>query len=223
MPSNRLTKEELRHDPFVDTTARATAYLQKNFMAVLVGVAAVAVIVVVGVFIMQSRQSSQVQAARSLFAVQSAYSSGQYSEALLQMDELLGRFGGTREGRDALYIAGASHLALGEHDDAVARFESYLDVASSGQYATSARLGLGLAYEGMGDYERAIEQLSAVREAVPIESPESVQASLSEARALQSLGRIDEAIAVLTPLASVEDFSSRQEIENQLTTLEALR
>lgn len=220
---NRLTKEELRHDPFVDTTARATAYLQKNFMAVLVGVAALLVIVLVGVFIMQSRQSSQVQAARALFAVQTAYSSGQYNEALLQMDELLGRFGGTREGRDALYLAGASHLALGENEDAIARFESYLEAASTGQYATSARLGLGLAHEAAGSPELAIEFLRGVREEVAVESPESVQASLSEARALQSLGRIDEAIAVLQPLAEVEDFSSRQEIQSQLTTLEALR
>lgn len=223
MSSNRLTKEELRHDAFVDSTARATAYLQKNFMAVLVGLAAVAVVVIVAVFIMQSRQSSQVQAARTLFAVQSAYSSGQYSEALLQMDELLGRFGGTDQGRDALYLAGASHLALGEHEDAIMRFESYLDVASAGQYATSARLGLGLAYEGQGDNELAVENFRAVREAVPVESPEAVQASLGEARVLQKMGRIDDAIAVLTPLTDVDDFSSRQEIQNQLTTLEALR
>lgn len=223
MSSNRLTKEELRHDAFVDTTARATAYLQKNFMAVLVGVAALAVIIIVGVFIVQSRQSSQVQASRALFSVQMAYSSGQYSEALLRMDELLGRFGGTQEGRDALYLAGASHLALGEHEDAVQRFESYLDVASTGQYATSARLGLGLALEGSGDLEGAVAQFRAVREAVAIETPEAVQSATAEARALQSLGRIDEAIAVLTPLADVEEFSSRQEIENQLTTLEALR
>ena len=223
MSSNRLTKDELRHDAFVDTTARVTAFLQRNFMGVLVGVAAVAVGVVVAVFIMQSRESSQVQAARSLFAVTTSYSAGQYSEALLQVEELLSRFGGTREGRAALYLAGASHLALGEHDEAIARFEEYLGAASSGTHAPAARLGLGLALEGRGDLERAVQQFQSVRTDVEPTAPVAVQAALGEARALQALGRIDDAIAVLTSLNEIEEFSSQQEIENRLATLRALR
>ena len=219
----RLTKEELRHDPFLDTTARVTAYLQKNFMAILVGVAAVAVVVVVAVFIQQSRQSSQVQAARAYFSASSAYANGQYNEALLEVEELLGRFAGTEEGQAALYLAGASHLALGEHEEAMGRFRSYLEEAPDGQYATSSRMGLALAHEGLGELELAVEQFRAVREGVPPDAPAAVQAALGEARVLQELGRSDEAITALTPLTDVEDFSSRQEIQNRLDTLEALR
>lgn len=223
MSSNRHTKEELRHDAFVDTTARVTHYLQNNFMAVMVGVAAIAVVVVGVVFLQQSREGSRVQASQLMFRATSLYQNGQYSDGLIVMDDLISQHGGSREGRSALYLAGASHLALGENDEAVARFEEYLGAASNGEYATSARLGIALASEGRGDLEAAATTYREVREQLDEQSPFYVQAAIGEARALQALGRIDEAVAILRPMRDVEDFNARQEIDNRIATLEALR
>ena len=223
MSSNRLTKDDLRHDPFVDTTARVTSYLQNNFMTVLVGVAAVAVVVVGVVFLQQSRESSRLQASQLAFRATALYQNGQYSDGLIVMDDLISQHGGSAEAKAALYLAGASHLALGENDEAVSRFEEYLDAASNGEYAVSARLGIALAQESRGEPQAAVDLYREVREGLATDSPFYVQAALGEARALQSLGRIEEAISVLTPLEGVEDFQARQEIDNRLATLEALR
>lgn len=223
MSSNRITKEDLRHDAFVDTTARVTHYLQHNFMAVMVGVAAIAVVVVGVVFLQQSREGSRLQASQLMFRATSLYQGGQYSDGLIVMDDLISQHGGSSEGRAALYLAGASHLALGENDEAISRFEEYLDVAGSGQYAVSARLGIALANESRGNHEVAASTYREVRTKLEADSPFLTQAAIGEARALQALGKIDEALAVLRPLRGTEDFNARQEIDNRIATLEALR
>lgn len=223
MNSNRLTKEELRHDAFVESTAKATAWLQGNFMTVLVTVVAVAVVAIGAIFFQQSRHRSQLQAGQLFFRATTLYTQGSYSEGLIHMDDLLSRFGGTREGKAALYLAGASHLALGENDRAVERFEAYLDAERQGFYAASARLGLGLAQEGRGELEAAVTAFEAARGALPVDDPRHVQAALAQARVLQNLGRIDAAIGVLEPLRGLEDFSLRQEVRTRLSALRALR
>lgn len=223
MNSNRLTKQELRHDAFVDTTARVSHYLQTNFMTVLIAIAAVAVVVVGVIFLQQSREGNRLQASQLMFRATSLYQNGQYSDGLIVLDDLVSRHGSSKEGRAALYLAGASHLALGENDEAVRRFEQYLSAASSGDFATSARIGIALAHESRGEHDAAATAYQALRERLPEGSAYLVQAALGEARALQALGRIDEAIAVLRPLRGLDDFSARQEIDNRLSTLEALR
>lgn len=218
-----MTKEELRHDAFVEGAGRATSWLQHNFMMVLVAVVAVAVLVVGTVFFQQSRQNSQLQAGKLFFQATRLYTSGSYSEGLVVLDDLVSRYGGSAEGRAALYLSGASHLGLGENDRAIEQFQAYLDRNADGDYALSARIGLALAQESQGNLSAAVDAYKAIRGELGEDDPRLVQVALGQSRVLEAQGDFSAAIAALTPLSDVEDFTARQEIEGRLATLEALR
>ena len=111
--NKRMTKQELRHDSFVEWTAHATTWLQRNFMAVALGVVLLAIGVVATVWFRQSQRESKAQASQLIHRASNSYLAGAYSEGLLTLDELLSRHGDTADGRDGLYLAGASHLLLG--------------------------------------------------------------------------------------------------------------
>lgn len=220
--SKHMTKEELRHDSFIETTARISSYLQNNFMTVAVVVVGIAVAIIVGVFFTQSQTRTAVQADQAFFQVTTRYTQGAYSEALVKSDELLQRFGGRQEGKWTLYYAGASHLALAENDRAIERFDEYLAADAGGQYAMPARLGKGLALESRGDLDQAVALYAEVRAATDTGSSLHVQAALAQTRALQSLGRTAEAVAILEPMLDGADPQVRTEIEARLATLKAL-
>lgn len=217
-----MTKDELRHDAFVENTARATAYVQQHFMTVLLGVAVLAVVVVGSIYIKQSRQRNQVQASQLLHRATSEYASGAYSQALLSLDDIQSRFSGTSESRAATYFAGASHLALGENDPAIGYLEDYLDLEPNGLYAQSARMGLALAHESRGDLAEAAEGFRALRQAADPADPLHAQATFGEARVLQALGQIEAAITVLETLLTSDDYAARQKAENRIRVLQAL-
>ena len=91
-----MTKEELRHDEFVETTARITAYLQNNFMTVLVGILGVLILIVLGVFFVKSQERTSVQADQAFFRVTGHYAQGAYSEVLTEAQTVMDRFGDRR-------------------------------------------------------------------------------------------------------------------------------
>jgi tetratricopeptide (TPR) repeat protein len=217
-----MTKQELRHDSFLDNTARATTYLQNNFMTVLVAMAAVALVLVVGVFMRQSQLKSAEQAEQAFFRVSSRYAQGAYSDALVEADAVIDRFGDRDQGKWTMYFAGASHLALAENDRAIERFDEYLARDEGGQYDLAARLGKGLAMESRGDMDQAIELYREVRAGTDSDDALHVQAALAETRALQKLGRLPEAIAVLEPMLEGASPQVAQEIQARLETLKAL-
>lgn len=218
-----MTKEELRHDDFVETTAKVTAYLQKNFMTVLVALLGVLILIVLGVFFVKSQERTAVQADQAFFRVTGHYASGSYSEVLNEAQTVLDRFGDRREGKWTLYYAGAAHLALAENDRAIERFDEYLARDAGGDYELSAHLGKAIAYESRGDLELSAQSYGEVRAMTPVESAQHVQAAIGQTRVLQQLGRIDEAIAVLEPMLLDADPQVRQEIESRLQTLRALQ
>jgi tetratricopeptide (TPR) repeat protein len=218
-----MTKEELRHDSFVETTTRVAAYLQNNFMTVLVILAGIALVFVIAIFFVQSRTRSAVQAEQAFFRVTSRYTQGVYSEALIEADAVIDRFGDRDEGKWTLYFAGAAHLALAENERAIERFDEYLARDGGGQYDLPARLGKALALESSGDREQAIALYRELRAETESDEALHVQAALAETRALQELGRLAEAIAVLEPMLEGASPQVTQEIETRLQTLKALQ
>lgn len=221
MNRDRITKKDLRHDAFSEFVAKAYAFIQERFLTILI-VLGVATVAVIGtIYVSQSGRRSSEQASQLMYQATNRYNLGAYGESLSLLDEIRDRYAGKPEGRAAVYYAGACHLALGENDAAVDRFREYLDKAPQGIFATSARSGLALALEARGDALEAAETFRQLREGLDPQDPLYAQACFGEARVLEGLGRFEEALGVLEPLAQAADPQIRLEAESRMAVLRA--
>ncbi|HEX9639934.1 MAG TPA: tetratricopeptide repeat protein [Candidatus Krumholzibacteria bacterium] len=216
-----MTKEELRHDSFVSWTAHAAAWIQKNFMLLAVGISVLAVLTVAGVWVRQNQVNGRKQASQLVHRASSAYLSGSYTEGLQTLDQLLSEHPNTSDGKAALYLSGASHLLLSEHDQAIEQFRAYLRQQPNGMYATSASMGLALAFEGRGDLAEAAQAFRELRNELPAGSSYLSQASFGEARVLARMGQFSGAIEPLELLLGSEDPAVKAEAKARIAVLQA--
>jgi len=219
--NKRMTKQELRHDGFIEWITHATTWVQQNFMSVALGVVILAIGVVATVWFRQEQRQSRAEAGQLMHRASNSYLSGAYSEGLLTLDELLSRHGDTSDGRDGLYLAGASHLLLGENDKAIERFEEYLRARPRGLYAPSSKIGIALALEGRGDLAEAALNFRELRTGLASDDALRVQAGLGEARVMETLGQIGGAIEALESLLDTEDPTVQQQVKAEIAVLKS--
>ena len=221
MARKKFTKQELRHDPFAESLASFYAFLQERFLAVVVGVLVLAVVVLGTIYVRHSQQETRQEASQKMYQATQLYTSAAYSAALPGFEELSNRYSGTKEGKAAVYFAAACHLGLGENEAAVTAFREYLDEQPQGFYAKAAKHGLALALEAEGNNEEASKVLAGLIDELSPGDALSASARLTQSRVLEKLGKTDEAISVLQPLAAGEDFQARQEAESRIAVLQA--
>jgi tetratricopeptide (TPR) repeat protein len=85
-------------------------------------------------------------------------SPSEYKTLLEKFDEVITTFPRTSSGKFSLLYKGNIHLRLGEFDEAIKEYQSFLQKAGKEKlYRLFAMEGLGYAYEGKKDYEKALE------------------------------------------------------------------
>ena len=124
--TSRMTKEELREDRVASAAAQAVEYTRRNARWVVAAVAVMAVAVGVAVIFAQGRTKAERESAVALLRAQSAYMSGNFTDATTQFDALAGKYGSTRSGRAARLYLGNSQLASGNASAAEQSFRQFL-------------------------------------------------------------------------------------------------
>ncbi len=221
MARQKFTKQELRHDAFAENLARFYSFLQERFLSVVVGVLILAVVVLGVIYVRHSQEQTRMEASQRMYQATQQYNGAAFGQALASFEELTDRYGGTAEGKAAVYYIGACHLALGENVAAEESFRKYLDEQADGFYAHSARYGLGLALEAQGKNDEAAQLLKGLLEELDPDDPLQSGVRMAQSRVLEKLGRTDDAIAVLQPLVESQDFQARQEAETRIAVLKA--
>ncbi len=113
--------------------------------------------------------------------------------ALEKLDELTKGFPGTYAGKLALLYKGTLLLKMGQFDEAIQSFQTFLSkMGKEKAYGLLALDGLGFAYEGKKDYEKAIESYKQIITAD--EKFGSGEAYLKIGRCYEKLGKSKEAV-----------------------------
>jgi tetratricopeptide (TPR) repeat protein len=113
--------------------------------------------------------------------------------ALEKLDELTKDFPRTYAGKLALLYKGSLLLKTGQFDEAIQAFEDFLSkMGKEKAYSLLALDGLGFAYEGKKDYEKAIEKYKQI--ITTDEKFESGEAYLKIGRCYEKLGKSKEAL-----------------------------
>lgn len=163
--TQKLSKDELREDEFVEGAVRFVEYVQENsqtFIAGLIGI----VVVIMGVnYFIQAQEQSQTDAAALLGDMLIAEQSGQKEEAIRTGEQLQATYAGTIASAQATILLGNIQFNSGNYAEAERHFQNYLTNYDPVDVLTlAASNGLAACLEAQGQMEQAAGRYEEIAE-----------------------------------------------------------
>ena len=202
--TKKIIKRKLKEpDEFVTLSERAYLFVTHHSKPMAVGAGIVLVLLLV-IFFFQKWENKNEEDANQMFnSAVEAYqmasspyreeSPQDYKNVLERFNEVILKFPKTPGGKLAVLYKGNIHLRLGEFDEAIKAYESYLERAGKKKlYWAFGMEGLGYAYEGKRNYEKAADAYQKV-----IDLGEGFQlanAYLGLGRCCEKIGKTKEAL-----------------------------
>lgn len=200
----KIIKKKLRQpDEFISITEKAFLFVKHHLKKIATG-GIILLAVLLSIFLFQKWEEKKEKdaygkfsAALELYQVMSSPykedSPSEYKNVLEKFDEVITKFPRTSSGRFSLLYKGNIHLRLGAFDEAIKAYQAFLQKAGKEKlYRLFAMEGLGYAYEGKKDYEKALEAYKKI-----VEMGDHFQmagAHLSMGRCYEKLGKKKEAL-----------------------------
>jgi tetratricopeptide (TPR) repeat protein len=212
--SNRPTKEEIKHDQFVETVLRSYDFLKTNLKFIII-VAAIVVLGVGGASVYQNNQQKTRAEAYLAFAealekYQEAEdtwldsekvetSSEQFQVGGEQFRTIFQEYSDTPFADKAQYNYGKTLYYQGDYEGAIEQFQSIIEnhKPENQILALYAQQAIGKCYEQKGEYNEAIEAYKRLPDLpVVIREYALVDSWMSQARCYEKLSRLDDALAI---------------------------
>jgi tetratricopeptide (TPR) repeat protein len=172
--TKKIIKKKLKEpDEFITLTERAYLSVTHHAKSIAVG-AGIVLVLLLFIFFFQKWEKKNAEDAYQMFnsavdtyqMVSSPYREGspqEYKNVIERFNEVITKFPKTPGGKLAVLYNGNIHLRLGEFDEAIKAYESYLEKAGKEKlYRAFAMEGLGYSYEGKRDYEKAMNAFQKV-------------------------------------------------------------
>jgi tetratricopeptide (TPR) repeat protein len=196
----RISKKKLREpDEFISTAARVLLWTKENLKLILMGVI-IGALVVFSIIVWRIKAKTReaeafnafYRASEILISAEDPSSKG-FQEALDEFERIQREYPRTDAGELAQLQLGQGLLKLKQYDRALETYRKFLD-SNPGQklHRLFAYQNLGYAYEGLGDYQRALDSF---QELVDMgESFLQPWGYLNMARCYEKLDRREEAL-----------------------------
>lgn len=220
----KIIKKKLKEpDEFISFTEHAFRFISRHYRWIIAGGVILGVLLA-AFFLFEKWEEKKEGEAYQLFAaaleryemVESPYrqeASADYKSLIEKFDEVVAKFPRTSSGRLSPLYKGNLHLKLGEFDEAIRAYETFLQKAGKERlYRLFALEGLGYAHEGKKEYEKALEAYEKMLEMG--EGLQVANAHLSKGRCYEKLGKKKEALEsyktflAAAPKAMVANFVS---------------
>lgn len=200
----RISKKKLKEpDEFITFTEKTIFFITHHQKKLAVGGIIVLIILLSAFFFQRWEKKNEEEAYQKFSLAMQIYqlvnSSNQektlseYKNVLEKFDEVTNNFPRTSSGKFSYLYKGNIHLQLAEFEEAIKAYQAFLKKAGKEKfYRVFAMEGLGYAYEGKKDYEKAINSYQKILEAN--ESFQLANAYLSIGRCYEKLGKNKEAL-----------------------------
>jgi outer membrane protein assembly factor BamD (BamD/ComL family) len=220
--SKRLTKEDLHEDEVLTSFYRVIGYVEANYPKILAAVGALAVAVLIAVFIKNNADKKEQAAIDALGRIQIAMMQGQMDASLVDADRLARDNAGTKIAAQALLMLGNAYYGTGRYEEGRLIFQKYLDeYGSDGPDGYGAWVSVGACMEQQGNQIGAADHYANFADA-HAGSPFSSLALLEAARSYEDLGNRERAVKALTRIKSdYPDATVKREAEAQLREMGA--
>jgi len=202
--TKKIIKKKLKKpDEFITFSERAFHFITRYAKSIAIGGGIVLALLLFVLLFQKWDEKSEANAyqmfraaVETYRAVSSPYREGSFQEYktdLEKFDEIITKFPRTSSGKIAMLYEGNIYLRLGAFENAVKAYEGFLRKVGKGKlYRSFALDGLGYAYEGKKEYEKAA---NAYREVIDLgESFQLADAYLGLGRCYEKLGKTKEAV-----------------------------
>ncbi len=202
--SEKLDKNELREDEFVEWLVGAVQYVQDRAQAFAAGAAVFVVALLAVNYFVESQEQAKVDAAALLGDMLIAEQSAQSSEAIRLGEQLLTAYGGTPAAAKGAILLGNLHFTQGNIADAQRYFQLYLsDYEAVDVLVNAAQNGLAACLEAEGQYQMAAQRYEDIAVKMAGTSP-AAMAKMNAARCYAHLGNRDKQRQLLESV--IEEF-----------------
>lgn len=214
----KITKKKLKQpDEFLTFTEKSFLLFNQHIKKIVVA-AALALLLFLTFFLFRMWDERREEAAGQKFiAALEAYSMADspyresspapYKKALEEFEEIVRAYPRTSSGKLSLMYTGALHLRLGELDEAVRAYETFLKKSGKERlYQLFALESLGYAHERKNEYEKAAQIYQKIIKWG--ESYDWAGAHLNLARCYEKLGKTSEALENYRAFLKISQKSS---------------
>ncbi len=202
--TKKIIKKKLKEpDEFITLSEKAFVFVTHHSKSIAVG-GGIGLALLLSIFFFQKWEKKNEENACQMFnlvvetyqMVSSPYREGppqEYKNVLDRFDEVITKFPKSSCGKLAILYKGNIHLRLGEFDEAIKAYESYLEKAGKERlYRAFAMEGLGYSHEGKKGYEKA---MNAYQKVIDLgEGFQLANAYLGLGRCYEKMGKPKEAV-----------------------------
>jgi len=202
--TKKIIKRKLKEpDEFITLTERAYLFVTHHAKPIALG-AGILLVLLLFIFFLQKWEKKNAGDADQMFnlaaetyqLVSSPYREGspqEYKNVIERFNEVITKFPKTQAGKLAVLYQGNIHFRLGEFDEAIKAYETYIEKAGKEKlYRAFAIEGLGYSYEGKRDYEKAMR---AFQKLIDLgEGFQLANAYLGLGRCSEKMGKTKEAL-----------------------------
>jgi tetratricopeptide (TPR) repeat protein len=200
----KITKKKLKQpDEFLTFTEQSYLFIHQHIKKIAMGVFLM-ILILSSLYLLRMWDQKKEEEANQKFivaletyqVVSSPYREGSaadYKKALEGFEEVIKTYPNTSAGKTSLIYKGGIYLRLGEFDEAIKAYEASLKKAGKERlYHLLCQEGLGYAYEGKKEYEKA---LKAYQEILKLDDQyEWTGIRLNIARCYEKIGKKEEAL-----------------------------
>jgi tetratricopeptide (TPR) repeat protein len=223
----RIVKKKLKGpDEFVSTTARMLSWTVENLKLILIGFIIGALVVVSLVFWRIKTRNREIEAFNSFYRASEMLMSAEdpsskgYQEAIDEFERIQREYPHTDASQLAQLHLGQGLLNLKQYEKAVETYRKFLDNdPREGLYRLLALQSLGYAYEGQGDYQKALDSFQSL--VAKGESFLQPWGYLNMGRCYEKLGKREDALKTYRVfLETFPDSAMAPTIRGKIKTLE---
>jgi tetratricopeptide (TPR) repeat protein len=154
--TDRLTKQQLKHDPLMDRTAETADFIASHSRTLIFGVLALVLIAAGITYFRTSRERAEDRATGVLADARIDYGRGALEPAAARLDDLLNRMGGTKAGRQGLLLYGNVRYDQGRFAEAETYYREALEhFEEDPLFGPAAKRGLAASLENEGRFAEA--------------------------------------------------------------------
>lgn len=197
----KIKKREIQEDKLVSTFYKMQEYFEKNQQMLLIGIGAVALIIVAIFWYSGKVTEDNLLAAGDLSKIIPVYEQGQFQKAidgepgtqLNGLKSIVDNYSSSEQGEIAKIYLANSYYATGDYKNALEYYSNYS--GDSKLHKASAYAGQAACYEQMGKYEEAAVNYKKAATTYKIDS-ESAEYLLNSGINFLKAGNIEEAKTV---------------------------